>query len=54
MIHRPKRGIRLGTNKDKNRRGKGEGGKIDLNIPKIPNFDSRPAGNNGIGELPSQ
>ena len=23
-----------GTNEDKNRKGKGEGGKIDLNIPK--------------------
>jgi len=43
-----------GTNEDKNRKGKGEGGKIDLNIPKIPNFDNRPASNDGIGELASQ
>jgi hypothetical protein len=42
------------TNKDKNRKGKKKGDKINLNIPKIPNFNSRPANNNDIEELPSQ
>lgn len=43
-----------GTNEDKNREGEGEGGKIDLIIPNIPNFDDSPADNDGIGGLASR
>lgn len=39
---------------DKNRNGKKKEHKINLNIPKIPNFNNKPARNNDIEELASQ
>ena len=58
MIHRQSKIIPVegneGTNKGKNRGDEGEGGKIYLDIPKIPNFDGGPASNDGIGGLASR
>ena len=39
---------------DKNRKDKKKEAKINLNIPKTPNFNNRPASNNDIEELASQ
>ncbi len=39
---------------DKNRKDKKKEDKINLNIPKTPNFNNRPASNREIAELASQ
>ena len=42
------------TNEDRNLKGKKKEDKINLNIPKMPNFTNSPANNNDIEELASQ